>query len=144
MPISCEPGEPIRLVLPADQNREPQPSFRFRALTVRESRKLSRIEAQVNNISRASDPADADRLIDTLVETLRSHLGGWELWDADGEPISYNPERIEDVLTLAEMLILLRMLQMGGLMAGDLKNSERPSPSPAGSCVAAAETAGAS
>jgi hypothetical protein len=143
MPIACEPGEPIRLVLPNDRGRSPEPAFYFRAMTVRDCRKLARLDARIERLDHASDPDEVDATIDELVASVKRYLGGWELWDAEGEPISYDPERIEDVLDLAELLMLLRLLQMGGMTGVDRKNCERPSPSPAESSAKPAAPADA-
>lgn len=98
MPV--EPGQRYPVVLMADSRKEPKPVFYFQYLTARQQRRLLEVYEKIGT-GPAADPAG----LDLLFAELKKYLLGW-----DNMPIAFNPDNLEDLVSITEAMELLNRL----------------------------------
>jgi len=103
MPLVCEPGATFAWVFPTDAGKpEPRPRFLFRYVSARVWRQIIEITDRLE-IAGSGPPA-----LDLVLAGIRMTLVSWEnLTDAAGLPIPWDPDRLEDILTPREALLML-------------------------------------
>ena len=104
MPIALEPGGTYKVVLETDKGKSPEPAFLFPYLTGRQQRNL------VDLFSQASpEPGKLVGLqeVDLIFDTCRKFLTGWV-----NIPIEFDPNKLEDVVTIQEATQLLIALSV--------------------------------
>src|SRR5688572_3345997 len=108
MPIAIDPSSRLAVVLEADEGKENPPTFFVRPLTVRESREADTIDERAR--AAAQDPAGDPYA--PLLAGIRVALLDWSHVKArDGQPIPYDPAKLEDVLDLDECIELMRKIK---------------------------------
>lgn len=134
MPICCEPGARYPIVLEGDKDKRPTPTFWCRHLSARQ---FTAHLAVARTIVAEEDP---ERRLHLLCGSLAESIVDWtEIRDAAGELLTYQPDRVGDVLTIREAWELWDLIVAGNrLQADDAKKSDSPSPSGSGNTAAAA------
>lgn len=113
MPIALEPGGRWPVVLESDKDKEPKPTFYFKAPSVRDARNVARL-------SEVAEFENADKWFDAMVAAIKKQLVGWE----NMGPFDYDVDKVEELLTIEEAKELVQaMLSVGRV---DPKNSESP------------------
>lgn len=121
MPIAIDPSSRIPVVLESDEGKENPPTFYVRPLTMRETRNADTLDQRM----REANAGDGDPYA-VLVAGVRVALVGWaNINGLDGKPITFDLEKIEDVLTIEECFELMRkIVRAGSLSKEDKKKSE--------------------
>lgn len=111
MPKLLDPDCTFKVVLKSDKEKHPDRAFRFRALSAREFVSLAEVYETT---------ADSDsQAIKKTCNAVRVGLVGWENM-GDRE---YNPEELDDLVTLGEATELLKeMLEGQQLTVDEAKN----------------------
>ena len=126
MPLVLEPDSHYDYVLgcDADKPKENQPTFVFRYLSSRKWREIA-------SLSDSFDKNEAGAAaIDTVFEAIKKTLIGWRnMAGPDGKEIDFDVEKIEDLVTAAESLELLRAAVSQVPTAKDKKKFDSPSTS---------------
>ena len=106
MPIASDPDCQIRLTLKSDEDKpeDSRPVFIFRHLTVRQWRKTAAIQDSLQTAESGSDA------VAMILDALMPSLVNWEHLEVSGEPVSYDPAKLDDLLTLGETMELLAAL----------------------------------
>jgi len=108
-------------VLKSDKEKpkSKQPSFEFRILTAREWQSIADL---VDSLSGVETGKEA---INKIFEVLRKGLVGWNcMWDEKTQKcLPYEPEKLEDILTLGEAQELMVRFRNQNFEADDEKNS---------------------
>ena len=117
MPRPLDPSDTFDVVLASDVGRSPKPAFVFRAATGREWRRMA--------VALDNRPADVGQGVDEVFEAIRVTLVGWKnIADRDGQAVAYEPANIDEVISFAEAVELLRgALNEGRLNPEDKKKS---------------------
>lgn len=125
MPICCEPGERYAVVLDGDKGKSPEPTFWCQHLSARQFRIVSDLGQAM------ADAGSLEEQLELLDKALRMAVCGWEhITNASGEVLTFQPELLLDVLTVAEAGELLGKIAAGQRISGqDAKKSDSPSPS---------------
>ena len=125
MPIICDPTQTFKVVLAADENKDPQPAFLCRTLTMRQWREA----AKLHDAAYRADTKDPDVVADAVLAALRPLIVGWEnVSDPDKKEIPFAFEKIEDVLIIDEAFELLSKAWKGQKPTVDeQKKSDSPS-----------------
>jgi len=92
MPIALDPDQTFKYVLESDRGKENPPAFRFRYLTSREWKQLTRLN---DALIESADGADA---MGKVEDAVRVALVGWENMGDHG----YDPDKLEDIINPAE------------------------------------------
>jgi hypothetical protein len=125
MPLAADPNATQRIVLAADESKNPQPAFVYRVLTYR---KWSYLQSLMDNLKNES----ADTAIKKQFTALADGLIGWEnMTDPEtGHPAVFDPDRIPDMITMMEAQeILMKRLQGSVPTIDDKKKLLSPSAS---------------
>ncbi len=126
MPLFLDPKSQHRVVLRSDKEKPQadQPAFFFKVLTVRQWRELSKRNAELTAIVGEEKAADHE------VETLKTHLLGWENMTGPGSnEIPFDTDRVEEFLTLFEIIELNQALLLARPDFLKKHSSDSPSPS---------------
>ena len=117
MPLAIDPEARVPYVLESDRGKEKPPKFFLRPLTVRQFRVANSIDERMNA---------AEDSVTVLMDGVRAGLVGWEnITNVSGQPIPYDPEALEDVLSMTEAVELMRAVQTAGkLDASEKKVSD--------------------
>lgn len=105
MPLITRPTQTIKIVLPEDVGKEPEPAFFYKPLTYRQATEI--LEYQ-NNIRQATDDKILSLVGDNhtkLFKMLTENLVGWE-----NIPKDYNSENLIDIISLKEAFELLGLI----------------------------------
>jgi hypothetical protein len=105
MPLVLEPDSHYDYVLDCDKSKpkEKQPTFIFRYLSSRKWREV----AQLSDSFDKDDSGEA--AIDAVFKAIKKTLAGWrDMNGPDGEEIEFNADKLEDIVTPAEAMELLR------------------------------------
>jgi len=124
MAMVLRPGQIFEAAMTADENlpAEQQAKFSLRAGSGREQLELADELAQVGQ-------DDVAKRIRVAFAAIRRHLVGWKnVRDADGRPVPFDADKIEDVLSWQQAAELAYEV-VYGLSADDLGNSASPRPS---------------
>jgi hypothetical protein len=105
MPVVLEPDSQYDYVLDCDKSKpkEKQPTFVFKYLSSRKWR-------EVANLSDSFDKDDSgETAINAVFEAIKKTLTGWRnMIGPDGDKIEFNADKLEDIVTPAEAMELLR------------------------------------
>lgn len=100
MPRALEPGVKRFVVLPYDRAKPEaeQPRFFYAAQALGKSRQIARLMDETQNAK------DSESVHDSVIRSLQEIIIGWEnLIDPEtGSVIPFSPEKIQDVLTMAD------------------------------------------
>ena len=139
MPVATDPSQKHDVVLNSDLQcpEDQQATFVFRYMTRRDARNVREVYDGMDKM------VDGDAAMDAVCGCIRQHLVGWHnITDRDGETIAFDADRLDDILTDAEMMELFIKMRLGSqLGVADLKKSESPS-QPASEEYASDATAG--
>ena len=94
MPIILEPGDTNTVILDSDKQKDFPPAFIVKALSMRDTRKLTK--AYDNIWETATDESNGD-MFERLFGILSDLVTGWINFDG-----SYDPDKLWDVLTFGE------------------------------------------
>lgn len=123
MPRALEPGATFDVVLACDKDKEPRPTFVFRALNGRDWKAV----ASLNDRLEKADNGTAR--IDLIFDAIRVGLTDWQnmVDPRTGEAIPYNAADLDLLVDSVEAWELLgTMLHNGRVSADDKKKSESP------------------
>lgn len=105
MPLVLEPDSHYEYVLENDKAKpkEKQPTFIFKYLNSRKARELAKLSDKFQK-----DDAPDDAAMDAVYEAIKIALVGWRnmAWP-DGKELEFNPEILDEILTLSESIELL-------------------------------------
>lgn len=108
MPVCCDPRKRLPLVLDADKDASPTPTFVFRYLSGRRFMELADMQEAALAANTTRDALAA------IYNAIRVGLVGWHnVMDPDAAeptPLAYDPARLEDVLSVSEAKELLDKL----------------------------------
>ena len=115
MTLATDPEQVCKIVLAADEGKpEPRPTFLYHYLTAREMRKHRSFCRELMAAEDEADmPTDTE---DEIFGHLRSKLIGWENMGRE-----FNPDELDDVITLVEAFELLFRLAGQKPEAVDIK-----------------------
>lgn len=129
MPIAIDPLQKFKAVLLSDRDKSEgeRPAFIYRYATGRQWLAAREFDQQIKNAK-----TDNEMPFDTIAELfdkLRFKLIGWEhMNDPDtGEPIKFDPAKLEDLLTMTEAFELLGLCLQQRVSDSDKKKLESPS-----------------
>lgn len=133
--IQPDPTGTIHVVLDRHRAQTPPgaspPYYIFKALSRRETRRLSQFARAAAAARDTIDVAKAETMLDDCEQFIRENLRGWSgITDLDGRPVEYDPADFDRTITDRDLGELTAKLRFGGLTEDDLKNSDSPSPSP--------------
>lgn len=131
MPLAIEPGKRYPIVLKADADKTPRPTFWARHLSSREWMEVSPIGEAADNA------ADLVEHLTKIFGALFLVLCGWDnVADRAGNPLPFEERYFPDALNPWEARNLLwECLQAQRLGHEDAKKSDLPSPSGTASTV---------
>lgn len=115
MPVLLETNQEFDVVLESDKNKVNPPKFVFKALSCRDWRKLAKLADAIS-------AGSTDDAIDTIFGMLKIGLVNWDLLTANGSKIPFNPDDLEDIITLSEANELLEKFKNQGIGAAERKN----------------------
>jgi hypothetical protein len=105
MPLVLEPDSTYEYVLSCDAHKpkEEQPTFIFKYLSSRKWREVAKL-------SDTFDKDDAgNAAIDAVFEAIQKTLAGWRnMIEPNGKEIEFDAKKLEDIVTPAEAMELLR------------------------------------
>lgn len=131
MPIAMDPNARFAVELDGDVSRFPDPTTRprlwYRHLTHREWHGV--LDAY-DELVRDSEVADRRQAWQRIMQAATAGLVDWEnMRDAEGQPIPFDPERLDAILTDAEIGELLgKVRDARDVGPAEKKVSESPSP----------------
>ena len=128
MPLILDPESTFEVVLDYDKkkDKENQPVFVFEYLSARQWKKL----AELNDKFFSFTKEKADDALDVPFEAIRLTIAGWQnLKDPEGEPIDFDTEKLEDILTTAEAIELMIAATQQTPNIEDKKKLDSPSDS---------------
>jgi len=132
MPLALEPNETFEIVLESDKKKpaEQQPKFIYRYLTCRQWRQLASFNEKLDELGKNKD-ASTDNVMDEIFETAAIGLVGWvNMFDPQSkEPIPYDKNKLEDVVTMSEVMELIVKLVNTRPNIQDKKKLDLPSDS---------------
>lgn len=112
---------PVVLDYDKDKPKESQPTFVFRSLSSREWAKANGFYERMEGC------ADSDALKDELCKAATVGLVGWRGMTRDGKAIEFNPEALQDIVTIQEVRELLDKSLRGNIPDPEAKkNSDLP------------------
>ena len=115
--LALDPNETFEIALDSENDKpEAQRArFRFRFLTLREWRETA-VPEDLTDLS-------AVEIVDMLARCLRANLVDWRrVVGRDGEPIPFDPELIDDVVSLGEAWQLYYASRRASRLEGPAKN----------------------
>lgn len=115
MPILLEANSDFEVVLECDKDKENPPKFIFKALSCRDWRTIAKIADEIYDGS-------ADDMLDKIFKMLGTGLAGWTLTGKDGQALAFEPEKLQDYLTIKEAMELLEKFKAQGVGAAERKN----------------------
>jgi len=136
MPLALDPFETFEISLLSDKDKPEadRPMFRFRYLSLREWRKNAPL-SEISDVEEISSP----KAVGEVLIAIRENLLDWRVNDPSGQPIPYNTEELDRILTLWEVWELFHLSRRQSKLSVTEKN-ELESPSPT-STEPSAETA---
>lgn len=126
MSLAADPNQKFEYVLKSDREleKEKQPVFEFRYLTVRLWRKMVTLS---NEFAAAKGSAE---IVDAAVNINREILAGWKnVKDANGNEITFDIEKLEDILVPGDITELAGAGLLQSADSEDKKKLDSPSPS---------------
>ena len=130
MPLILSPGRTYKHVLSGDRDsgQEKLPTFIFKYLSSREWIKVS------EQNDRFEAATGGPEVMAVVYEVIREVLVGWEnLVDPeDQKEITYDPDKLEDILTMREATELMQVAIAQAPMPEDKKKLKSPSGSGTG------------
>ena len=126
MPLATHPGVTYDVVLSTDKDlpKKQQPVFVFRFLSILEWE----IIAGLNDKFEAS--TDSPEMIKLVFSVITQTLCGWrKMVTPSGETISYNPDKLKSMVSLAEATELMQAAVSQRPTPSDKKKSDSQSPS---------------
>ena len=111
MPLALSPDETYDVTLSGDPSGA---SFTFRYLTARQFR-------QTMHLSQDVDERDTGELLDDLVDAIATNLVGWDVVDHAGNPVPFDPDALQDILTVGELWDLYFNARRQNRLTGDEK-----------------------
>ena len=118
MPLILEAKRTFKVVLETDKEKENRPYFEFKYLS---GRKWKEVADEADAID---DSGSGRAAIDQLFKCLQLGLVGWGFMTdpVTDEPIDYDPERLDDIVTIKEAHELLAKFRNQDFEADDQKN----------------------
>lgn len=126
MPLALEPNELFEIILKSDKDkpRDQQPRFIYRYLTGRQWRNVARIQDKLEELK------NADQVVDKVYEAATTGLVGWvNINDPQSGPITFDTEKLEDVVGIIEAQELIIKLMKQSPVLSDKKKLDSPSDS---------------
>jgi hypothetical protein len=123
MPIALDPQETFEIILESDKDKpqESQPRFIYRYLTCRQWRKLSGYRDELEKLKQDKS-ATIDNVMNKTIEMASMNLVSWEnIFGNDGELITFDKDKFEDIVTIIEANELIVKLSNQGLTFDDKK-----------------------
>jgi hypothetical protein len=102
MPAHFLPGKRFEIQLDCD--KDTPNVFYFRVLTGADIIELAGLNDTLKSLG------DGKRVIVAIYDAIRAHLTGWNLSDAEGNAVEYEPARLIDYLSLGEAKELIEKL----------------------------------
>lgn len=129
MPIAIDPLQKFKISLSSDIDKPEaeRPAFIYRYATGRQWLEAKDFDRKIKEAKSDKDmPFDT---ISDLFDKLRFKLIGWENMNdpETGEPISFNPAKLEDILTMSEAFELLGLCLQQRVSEDDKKKLESQS-----------------
>lgn len=115
MPILLEANSKFEVVLECDKDKENPPKFYFKALSCRDWRKLAKVADSIGD-------GDTDDVIDKVFEMITTGLADWSLVNSNGDLLPFEPDKLQDYLTIKEAMELLEKFKQQGVGAAERKN----------------------
>lgn len=135
MPINMVPGRTFPIVLKADEDKDPKPTFLFRYLSCDEFCQMAELHDKLL-VERKTKSA-----VSLMIETIGFACVGWEnMGDHFGD---YSKEKLGKMLVLGEAQELSGKAMMKQRLSEDDRGNS-PSPSPSSSASSAEPAAAAS
>ena len=97
MPIGTSRNQTFNVILDSDKDLDPQPTFIYRFLTMRQWKRLMKMDDQLGS-------AKPDEQMDLMMEACGMGLVGWKnMTDPDtGQSIPFDKDRLQDLLSIED------------------------------------------
>ena len=118
MPAALDPDNTFTIVLPDDQEKPEgkRPGFIYNFLTGRQWFKVAQVQELLPKCKNMT------AVFDLVFGGCRIGLKGWEnITGLDGKPMEFDPDKLEDVLTLVEAQELVLLLEAEGSLGSQYK-----------------------
>lgn len=118
MPAALDPKNKFTIVLLDDQEKPEgkRPGFIYNFLTGRQWFRVAQVQEEL------PESKNMARVMDLVFNAARIGLVGWEnITGLDGKPIEFDPDKLEDVLTLVEAQELVVALESEGSLGSQYK-----------------------
>lgn len=116
MPRALDPNDTFDVVLDSDKNKDPQPTFVFRAATGRQWRQMG--------IALDKPGVEVGAYCDHLYDAVKTTLTNWHGMN----DIAYDQEKLEDLITPIEAREILHKVLEQGVLSPEAKKNSGSSP----------------
>lgn len=108
MPRLLDPQSSFNVVLKSDEGKDPEPYFTFQALSVRTFNEVVEKYESIDELQ--TDMAQ----VNAIVDCLKVGMTGWGNMGRE-----FDPDQLDDILTIAEAVELLEQMLSGQQVKGD-------------------------
>lgn len=110
--IPIDLNDSIVLILPDDIGKENPRTFYFYPLKYRQFRIASKLKSELDKLK--ADQVDEQlEVLDQIVQLITNHMRGWKNLFRNGVDLIYDPQMIDDVISVSEVFQLFGMLVAG-------------------------------